>query len=65
MVQSLKLRRERSAAGRQEMEQRREEARRKRFDELLEKVKDVAGSEGEVEIALRMPDGSQVKGRGV
>ncbi|CAK9050684.1 Ubiquitin fusion degradation protein 1 homolog, partial [Durusdinium trenchii] len=67
VLNSIKLRRERSAAGRQEMEQKRLEARRKRYQDLLQKVSTeetpAGGADGTVEIALRMPDGSQVKGK--
>lgn len=65
VLSSIKLRRERSAAGRQEIEQRRKEARKKRYEDLLQKFADGNGHEGEgqIEIALRMPDGSQIKGK--
>lgn len=63
VLNSIKLRRERSAAGRQEIEQRRSEARRKRYEDLLQKFRGGQGEGGQIEIALRMPDGSQVKGK--
>ncbi|CAE7606035.1 ufd1 [Symbiodinium natans] len=65
-LQSLKLRRERSAAGRQEIEDRRREARQKRYEDLVSSASAKATSEssdGTVEIGLRMPDGSQLKGK--
>ncbi|CAE7774967.1 ufd1 [Symbiodinium pilosum] len=65
-LKSLKLRRERSAAGRQEIEDRRREAREKRYEDLVSNASAKAtadSSEGTLEIGLRMPDGSQVKGK--
>eukprot|EP00435_Cladocopium_sp_Y103_P038968 s1936_g10.t1 len=48
-----------------EIEQRRSDARKKRYEDLLQKFKGSgqSGEEGQIEIALRMPDGSQVKGK--
>ncbi|OLP93061.1 Ubiquitin fusion degradation protein 1-like [Symbiodinium microadriaticum] len=64
-LKSVKLRRERSAAGRQEIEERRREARQKRYEGLVarESANVVDKSEGTVEVGLRMPDGSQLKGK--
>ncbi|CAJ1401679.1 unnamed protein product [Effrenium voratum] len=65
---SIKLRRERSAASRQELQERRQQARLARYEQLLQRARLRAEepsqeATGEVETALRMPDGSQVKGR--
>lgn len=67
VIGALKLRRERSATGRQDLKERRELARQKKFHEILAAARSLAGSDdgasGEVEIALRLPDGSQTKGK--
>jgi len=67
VLASLKLRREMSQANRQEKADRRLDARQRRFDDLRMKAQAAAGaddgSEGPVETSLRMPDGSQVKGK--
>lgn len=67
VIEALKLRRERSATGRQDVIDRRELARQKRFQQILAEARASAGSDdgssGDVEMALRLPDGSQVKGK--
>eukprot|EP00930_Biecheleria_cincta_P086316 TRINITY_DN75628_c0_g1_i1.p1 TRINITY_DN75628_c0_g1~~TRINITY_DN75628_c0_g1_i1.p1 ORF type:complete len:1054 (-),score=261.82 TRINITY_DN75628_c0_g1_i1:63-3224(-) len=66
-LNAVKLRRERSEAGRQEMAERRAEARRCRFEDLTEEVRKAAGvkkeEEGSIETSLRLPDGTKVSAR--
>ncbi|CAJ1401680.1 unnamed protein product [Effrenium voratum] len=65
-VAALKLRREQSAQQKQDLAERVREARRRRYELLRGKAASAAAggkADGEVEVALRLPDGSQVKGR--
>ncbi|CAK9050680.1 Ubiquitin fusion degradation protein 1 homolog [Durusdinium trenchii] len=69
-VAALKLRREKSKQKEQDLEQRRAAARQRRYEQLLSSARSNATgpaldvpSGGNVDIALRMPDGTQVKGQ--
>ncbi|CAE7941054.1 msrA1 [Symbiodinium sp. KB8] len=66
VVEGLKLKREQSAIKKQELQDRRQAARQHRFAMLRATAAKAAGGEagasGSIEIALRLPDGSNVKG---
>eukprot|EP00439_Symbiodinium_sp_Y106_P064092 s3378_g10.t1 len=66
VVEGLKLKREQSAIKKQELEDKRQAARQHRFAMLRATAAKAAGGEagasGSIEIALRLPDGSNVKG---
>jgi len=66
VVEGLKLKREQSAIKKQELEDKRQAARQHRFAMLRATAAKAAGGEAgasaSIEIALRLPDGSNVKG---
>ncbi|CAE8581186.1 unnamed protein product [Polarella glacialis] len=66
VIEQLKLKRQRSVTERESAEEKRQAARRRHFEAICEKVRSSAGgcvADGDVEVALRLPNGSQLKAR--
>jgi len=67
LLNAFRLRRERSATERQELMDRRQAARRRRFEDERKRLRAAAGpedgTEGTVEVVLRLPSGTKLQGR--
>lgn len=67
LIQSFKLKREHSEVLKQELRERRGEARRKRLEDERGRLRALAGGddgkEGGVDVVLRLPDGSKLQGK--
>lgn len=67
LLATFRLRREQSDASRRSVALRRAEARRARFEQVRDRALAAAGTdlgtEGDIEVAMRLPNGSQLKGK--